>query len=40
MADHQEDPQMKSALARYFTNFEPAISRLEALMAGTREGRQ
>jgi hypothetical protein len=40
MADHQEDPQMKSAIARYFTNIEPAINKLGVLMAGTGEGRQ
>ena len=38
MADHQGDPQMKSALARLFTNIEPAISKLETLMAGIRGG--
>ena len=31
--DHQDDPQMKSALARLFTNIEPAIAKLETLMA-------
>jgi hypothetical protein len=33
MADHQADPLMKSALTRLFANVEPAISKLEALMA-------
>jgi hypothetical protein len=33
MAEHRADPQMKSALARLFTNIEPAISKLETLMA-------
>lgn len=32
MSDHHEDPRMKSALARYFTNIEPAINKLETLM--------
>jgi hypothetical protein len=35
LADHQHDPQMKSALARLFTNIEPAISKLEKLTAHT-----
>ena len=35
LADHRHDPQMKSALARLFTNIEPAISKLEKLMART-----
>ena len=34
MADYQGDPQMKAALARLFTNIEPAISKLETFMAG------
>jgi NAD(P)-binding Rossmann-like domain len=34
IGDHQADPQMKSALARLFTNIEPAISKLERLIAG------
>jgi NAD(P)-binding Rossmann-like domain len=34
IGDHQADPQMKSALARIFTNIEPAISKLEKLIAG------
>lgn len=34
IGDHQADPQMKSALARVFTNIEPAISKLESLNAG------
>ena len=38
MADHQGDPQMKSALARLFTNVEPAISKLETLSAGIPAG--
>jgi hypothetical protein len=38
MADHHADPLMTSALARLFTNIEPAINNLETLMAGTREG--
>jgi hypothetical protein len=38
MADHQEDPQMKSALARLFDNMEPAISKLETLTAGIGVG--
>jgi hypothetical protein len=35
IADHQEDPLMKSALTRLFTNVEPAISNLQTLMAQT-----
>ena len=38
MADHQEDPLMKSALTRLFTNIEPAINKLETLTAGTGGG--
>jgi hypothetical protein len=38
MADHQEDPQMKSALARLFDNMEPAIGKLETLTAGIGAG--
>jgi hypothetical protein len=38
MADHQRDPVMESALARLFTNVEPAINKLETLMTGTRAG--
>jgi len=38
VADHRGDPLMTSALARLFTNIEPAISRLETLMAGTGAG--
>jgi hypothetical protein len=34
IGDHQADPQMKSALARVFTYIEPAISKLERLIAG------
>jgi len=34
MGDHRGDPLMDSALARLFTNIEPAISKLETLMAG------
>jgi hypothetical protein len=33
LGDHHEDPQMKSALARLYTNIEPAISKLETLTA-------
>lgn len=32
MGHYQEDPQMKAALNRLFTNIEPAISKLETLM--------
>ena len=38
IADHQGDPLMKSALARLFTNIEPAINKRETLMAGTGGG--
>jgi NAD(P)-binding Rossmann-like domain len=38
MADHQEDPQMKAALARLFTNIEPALSKLGTLRAGIPGG--
>ena len=38
MGDHQADPLMTSALARLFTNIEPAINKLEMLMAGTGGG--
>jgi hypothetical protein len=38
MADHQEDPQMKAALGRLFTNIEPAINKLEMLGAGIPGG--
>jgi hypothetical protein len=38
MGDHQADPLMTSALARLFTNIEPAINKLETLMAGTGGG--
>ena len=38
IGDHQGDPLMESALARLFTNIEPAINKLETLMAGTGEG--
>ncbi len=38
IGDHQGDPLMESALARLFTNIEPAISKLETLMAGTGGG--
>jgi hypothetical protein len=31
--DHLDDPRMKSALARYFANREPAIAKLEAFTA-------
>jgi hypothetical protein len=34
IGDHLADPQMKSALARLFTNIEPAISNLERFIAG------
>jgi NAD(P)-binding Rossmann-like domain len=40
LADHHDDPQLKSALARYLTNIEPAISRLETLIAGMGDGRR
>ena len=40
VADHREDPQMKSALGRYFSNIEPAISKLETLMARAGDGRR
>ena len=33
MGDFPDDPQMKSALDRVFTNIEPAISNLETLRA-------
>ena len=33
MADHQEDPQMKAALARLFTNVERAINKLGTVTA-------
>jgi hypothetical protein len=36
VADHQEDPQMKSALTRLFNNIEPAISKLETLSREVR----
>ena len=35
---HQGKPLMESALARLFTNIEPAINKLETLMAGTGGG--
>jgi len=38
MADHQGDPLMESALARVFTNFEPAIDKLGTLLAGADAG--
>jgi hypothetical protein len=38
MGDHQADPLMTSALARLFTNIEPAISKLGTFMAGTGGG--
>jgi hypothetical protein len=31
--EHVDDPLMKSALSRLFTNIEPAIASLEAFMA-------
>lgn len=34
--DHQDDPRMKSALTRFFTNVEPAIATLEKLSAPAR----
>jgi NAD(P)-binding Rossmann-like domain len=40
MAEHRADPQMKSALTRLFTNIEPAINKLETLMAGIDGGHQ
>jgi NAD(P)-binding Rossmann-like domain len=33
LADHQDDPQLKAALTRLFTNIEPAISKLGKLTA-------
>jgi hypothetical protein len=33
MGDHQGDPLMESALTRLFTNIEPAINKLQTLMA-------
>ena len=39
MADHHDDPQLKSALARYVTNIEPAIAKLETLTAAAGGGR-
>jgi hypothetical protein len=39
MAAHRADPLMTSALTRLFTSIEPAISKLEALMAGAGTGR-
>ena len=38
MADHQGDPLMESALTRLFTNIEPAINKLQTLMAEIGEG--
>ena len=38
IGDHQGDPLMESALARLFTNIEPAINKLETLMAGAGGG--
>jgi hypothetical protein len=38
LGDHRADPLMTSALARLFTNIEPAINKLETLMAGTGGG--
>lgn len=38
MADHQADPLMTSALTRLFTSIEPAINKLETLMAGPGAG--
>jgi len=38
IGDHQGDPLMKSALARVFANIEPAINKLEVLMAGLSGG--
>jgi hypothetical protein len=37
MADHQADLLMTSAVTRLLTNIEPAISKLETLIAGTGE---
>jgi NAD(P)-binding Rossmann-like domain len=37
LADHQDDPQMKSALTRLFANIEPAINKLEKLIAPARQ---
>jgi len=36
--DHLDDPLMKSALARLFTNIEPAIAKLETFMADVPPG--
>ena len=36
--DHLDDPLMKSALERLFTNIEPAIAKLETLMAEVPPG--
>ena len=38
MGAYRDDPQMTSALARLFTNVEPAISNLETLQAGIPAG--
>ena len=32
IADHLEDPEMQSALARFMTNAEPAVTNLEKLI--------
>jgi len=36
-ADHLAEPRMKSALARLFTNAEPAIAKLETFLTQTRQ---
>jgi hypothetical protein len=36
--DHLDDPLMKSALERLFTNIEPAIAKLQAFMAEVPPG--
>jgi hypothetical protein len=38
IGDHQGDPLMESALTRLFTNVEPALSKLETIMAGADGG--
>jgi hypothetical protein len=35
IGDHPDDPQMQSALARLFTNSEPAIAKLATFMDQT-----
>jgi NAD(P)-binding Rossmann-like domain len=38
IADHATEPQMQSALARLFTNREPAIEKLESFLVHSQEG--